>query len=54
MKRISSKKALLIFYGFDIILVLVLLLLFLPLSKKKYSRNFKNEIYQQCQRNFFC
>ena len=41
MKRISSKKALLIFYGFDIILVLVLLLLFLPLSKKNIPETSK-------------
>lgn len=34
MKHISSKKALLIFYGFDIILVLILMILFLPLSRK--------------------
>lgn len=41
MKRISSKKALLIFYGFDIILVLVLLLLFLPLSRKNIPETSK-------------
>lgn len=41
MKRISSKKALLMFYGFDIILVLVLLLLFLPLSKKNIPETSK-------------
>ena len=41
MKRISSKKALLIFYGFDIILVLVILLLFLPLSRKNIPETSK-------------